>query len=152
MGTTTSVCQFGGTVPNHHMPTQRYVNQYSTTTSKVFGNSGTLSPRSCLTTSLSSFPVMDEELPPTFPNSAFSTQEVSVGLKVRSKYSFNQPNVSSVEVSSTPAGLYNVLEELGSWHFARIASRPSDGTDPWSHWTPPTPKFLFQLLPEPDST
>lgn len=75
MGTTTSVCQFGGTVPNQHMPSQRHVNQYSMITSKVFGNSGTLSPRSCLTTSLSSFPMMDEELPPAFPNSAFSTQE-----------------------------------------------------------------------------
>lgn len=75
MGTTTSVCQFGGTVPNQHMPSQRHVNQCSMTTSKVFGNSGTLSQRRSLTTSLSSFPMMDEELHPALPNSAFSTQE-----------------------------------------------------------------------------
>ncbi|KAL3968637.1 hormone-sensitive lipase [Sarotherodon galilaeus] len=97
--------------------TPRRVNQDSPTTSRAFRNSGrtsstpgALPPRSCLTASVTSTPEIGGSFPSS-PDSASSSEDVSVGLRRSSKYSFHRLTIFSVDVSSAPPALYTVQVE-----------------------------------------
>ncbi len=106
--------QSRGTVPDRHAMLQRRVNQDSPTTSRdlrysgrISSTPGALPPRSFLTTSVTSAWVMGES-PSETPVSASSSEDVTVGLRRSSKYSFHRPTTSPVEVNSSPLALYTV--------------------------------------------
>ncbi len=97
-----------------HCPQSR-VNQDRPTTSRhlrysgrISSTCGALPPGSFLSTSVTSAWVMDEST--SEPSaSASSMEDVSVGLRRSSKYSFHRPTISPVEVSSFPPPLKTVL-------------------------------------------
>ncbi len=111
----TPVCQARGTVPDCHTMMQSRVNQDRPTTSRhlrysgrISSTCGALPPGSFLTTSVTSAWVMDEST--SEPSaSASSMEDMSVGLRRSSKYSFHRPTISPVEVSSFPPPLKTVL-------------------------------------------
>uniref|UniRef100_A0A3P9CC49 Arrestin domain-containing protein 3 n=1 Tax=Maylandia zebra TaxID=106582 RepID=A0A3P9CC49_9CICH len=101
MGTTIPVCQSRGTAPDLHATLQRRVNQDNPTTSRAFRNSGqssstpgALPPRSCLTASVTSPPEIGGSSPSS-PDSASATEDVPVGLRRSSKYSFDRRTIFS---------------------------------------------------------
>lgn len=80
----------------------------------------------------------DGRVIPSFPDSASSPEDVSVGLR-----------------RSTPSiqHLSRVLPRPQvACQFARITLRHTESLFPWPHQTPPTTEFLLQLPPELHST
>ncbi|MEQ2300433.1 hypothetical protein AMECASPLE_025378 [Ameca splendens] len=85
---------------------------------------------------------------PKLSISASTREDVTVGLRRSSKYSFQHLIMSPVKVSSSPTPLLTVLVEHCfplPGRFARITLRPTGSPSPWPQRTLSRPEFL--LLP-----
>ncbi len=120
MGTTTLVCHSAGTVPDFHVTLKRHFNQDGPTMSRTFSSSGQISsaPGTMLPTSfLSALVTSTRDMSETSlesSNSASSTDDMLVGFRCSSEFSFHRLTISPFRVSSSPS-LLSTAWAFSSW-------------------------------------